>query len=113
MLYFHFYSVQWISLVYLVWGFFSLFLLLFVFSDRSLCEAQAGLELSILLTQPPECWDYRCVPLYLASCQLLESIGYGFWDFTSFLLGEKTPNLSFWSSWLSFPPTMLGWASFL
>jgi hypothetical protein len=24
--------------------------------------AQAGLELEILLPQPPECWDYKCTP---------------------------------------------------
>jgi hypothetical protein len=27
--------------------------------------AQAGLELVIILPQPPECWDYSCAPLYL------------------------------------------------
>jgi hypothetical protein len=27
--------------------------------------AYAGLELTIFLPQPPECWDYRCAPLYL------------------------------------------------
>lgn len=24
--------------------------------------AQPGLKLTILLSQPPGCWDYRCVP---------------------------------------------------
>jgi hypothetical protein len=27
--------------------------------------SQAGLELSILLPQPPKCWDYSCAPPYL------------------------------------------------
>jgi hypothetical protein len=29
--------------------------------------AQAGLKLVILLSQPPECWDYRCAPPRLLS----------------------------------------------
>jgi hypothetical protein len=29
--------------------------------------AQAGLELLILLSQLPKCWDYRCVPAYLVN----------------------------------------------
>jgi hypothetical protein len=29
--------------------------------------AQASLKLTILLPQPPECWDYRQMPLCLAS----------------------------------------------
>jgi hypothetical protein len=28
--------------------------------------AKTGLELVILLPQPPECWDYRCVPPHQA-----------------------------------------------
>ena len=30
-------------------------------------------ELSSLLTQPPECWVYRCVPLLLALVDLLNN----------------------------------------
>lgn len=30
--------------------------------------AQAGLELMTLLPQPPDCWDYRCVPTCLDCC---------------------------------------------
>jgi hypothetical protein len=32
------------------------------FKTGSCYVAQAGLELSILLSLPPECWDYRHVP---------------------------------------------------
>jgi hypothetical protein len=39
---------------------------LFCFEIRSCYVAQAGLELMILLHQPLECWDYRCVPPHLA-----------------------------------------------
>jgi hypothetical protein len=39
----------------------------FGFSRQSLAMVfQAVLQLGILLPQPPECWDYSCVPLYLA-----------------------------------------------
>jgi hypothetical protein len=66
--------------------FFFLFLLLFIlyfssclfgvccycfvfvyFETRCLCTALAGLELTILLPQSSECWDYKCVPPHLAS----------------------------------------------
>ena len=33
------------------------------FEDKVSCVAQDGLELEIiLLSQPPECWDYRHAP---------------------------------------------------
>jgi hypothetical protein len=35
----------------------------------SLYVAQAGLKFLILLLQPPECWDYRCVSPWLAYIQ--------------------------------------------
>jgi hypothetical protein len=35
-----------------------------VFETRYHYVAQAGLELTILLSSPPECWDYRCAPLH-------------------------------------------------
>jgi hypothetical protein len=38
----------------------------FIFELRSCYTAQAGLKLSILLPQPPKCWDYSCEPPYLA-----------------------------------------------
>jgi hypothetical protein len=28
--------------------------------------AQTGLELMIFMPQPPQCWDYTCIPPYLA-----------------------------------------------
>jgi hypothetical protein len=34
----------------------------FLFEIGSFCVVQAGLELLILLLQPPEYWDYRHVP---------------------------------------------------
>lgn len=33
--------------------------------------AQAGLELVTLLLQPPDCWDYRCVPTCLDCCYVV------------------------------------------
>jgi hypothetical protein len=47
--------------------FFSWFLLFVCFETGSHYIAQAGLELTILLLLPPQCWDYRLVPLLLAS----------------------------------------------
>jgi hypothetical protein len=41
----------------------SIFFFFFFFKIGSRYVAVAGLELMILLPQPPECWDYRCVPL--------------------------------------------------
>jgi hypothetical protein len=35
------------------------------FQDRVLVLVQAGLKLMILLSQPPECWNYKHVPLCL------------------------------------------------
>jgi hypothetical protein len=37
----------------------SVFILYFETGSHSV--TQANLELSILLPQPPKCWDYRCV----------------------------------------------------
>jgi hypothetical protein len=42
-----------------------LFIYLFL-GIGSHCVPQVGLELSILLPQPPKCWDYRCAPPCLA-----------------------------------------------
>jgi hypothetical protein len=39
---------------------------LFVFLRQSRYVTQIGLEFVVLLPQPPEGWDYRCVPLHLA-----------------------------------------------
>jgi hypothetical protein len=39
----------------------------FFFQRGSRHVAQAGLELVILLPQPPKCWNYRCVPPHSAS----------------------------------------------
>jgi hypothetical protein len=33
--------------------------------------AQAGFKFTIILLLPPECWDYRCVPLHLAADLLM------------------------------------------
>jgi hypothetical protein len=47
-------------------------IILFHFTKRKKIGAknslfiQSGLELAILLPQPPECWDYRCAPSHLA-----------------------------------------------
>jgi hypothetical protein len=38
------------------------FLCSFLSLAGSCSVAKAGLELVILLPQPPECWDYRCAP---------------------------------------------------
>lgn len=40
----------------------------FVFKTGVTYVAQAGLELLTLLVQPPDCWDYRCVPTCLDFC---------------------------------------------
>lgn len=52
-------------------GMYSLLLLgffCFVFKTGVTYVAQAGLELLTLLVQPPDCWDYRCVPTCLDFC---------------------------------------------
>jgi hypothetical protein len=51
--------------------YFILFLVLF-FEMGSLFVAQAGRVLVILLSQPPECWDYRYTLLSLASVTFIE-----------------------------------------
>jgi hypothetical protein len=40
-----------------------LLLFFFTFESGSHSEAQAALEIVILLPQPPECWDYGVNPL--------------------------------------------------
>jgi hypothetical protein len=37
---------------------------IFFFETGSHCVGQAGLELMILLLWSPECWNYKCMPLY-------------------------------------------------
>jgi hypothetical protein len=39
-----------------------------VFETRFHYVAESGLELEVLLPQPPECWGYRNAPSLLASC---------------------------------------------
>jgi hypothetical protein len=36
------------------------------FKSFSFYVSQAGLELTLILPQPPECWDYRCATPCLA-----------------------------------------------
>lgn len=43
----------------------------FVFKLGVTYGAQAGLELLALLVQPPDCWDYRCVPTCLDFCSAI------------------------------------------
>jgi hypothetical protein len=38
-----------------------------LFETKDFYVAQAGLGLMLSLPQPPECWNYTCVPSYLAS----------------------------------------------
>lgn len=45
-----------------------LLLSFFCFKTGVTYVAQAGLELLTLLVQPPDCWDYRCVPICLDFC---------------------------------------------
>jgi hypothetical protein len=45
--------------------------LLFFFETGSPYVGQTGLKLVILLSQPPKCWDYRCVPPYQAGHRFL------------------------------------------
>jgi hypothetical protein len=51
---------------------FLLYTVFFYFEMRSHYMAQARLELEILLPQPPEYWDYRCVPSYPAYTVILK-----------------------------------------
>jgi hypothetical protein len=53
--------------------FFYLFFVCLFFMTGSHCIAQAGLELAILLSLPPECWDYRCEPSFLAKLVFVTS----------------------------------------
>jgi hypothetical protein len=41
-------------------GFFVVVVAVVVSESGSGYVAQAGLKLSVLLSQPPKCWDYRC-----------------------------------------------------
>jgi hypothetical protein len=43
-----------------------IFFFLRIVETGSLYVVQGGLELAILLPQPPECWDYRCARSHLA-----------------------------------------------
>jgi hypothetical protein len=53
----------------------------FFFSETGAdCVAQAGFKLVIFLPQPPQCWDYRCVPLCLAFGSFLEMHSAWAWD---------------------------------
>jgi hypothetical protein len=38
-----------------------LFLFILFFDTESCFVAQDGLKLTVILPQPPECWDYRCI----------------------------------------------------
>jgi hypothetical protein len=42
------------------------FFVVLFFQTGSFYVAKAGLELTILLPQISECWDYRCAPPHLA-----------------------------------------------
>jgi hypothetical protein len=53
---------------------------------QSHCVAQPGLELLVLLPQPPECWDYRhMLPCLALLCNLLDYFFFLpfriYWDF--------------------------------
>jgi hypothetical protein len=54
--------------------FFVCFVLLF--ETGSLYVAQAGLELEILLPQPPKRWDERYVPIHPDSNHILNALGW-------------------------------------
>jgi hypothetical protein len=51
-----------------------------LFETRSLCAAQAGLKLMILMPEPSKCWGYRCSPLcpadlgYFFICSCIPSV---------------------------------------
>jgi hypothetical protein len=47
-------------------------LVLGFFETASYSVAQAGVELKILLSQPPECWDYKHAPKCLAELPIWE-----------------------------------------
>jgi hypothetical protein len=48
----------------------------FVFETGFPYVAQAGLELTVLLPLSPKCWDYSCIPPYLALIFKLEYLGF-------------------------------------
>lgn len=52
--------------VLFIFTFLRLCLINFVQTDLGLTVSQVGLKLMILLTQTPEYWGYKCVPLCLA-----------------------------------------------
>jgi hypothetical protein len=54
-------------------SFFVLLFFVYLFKTESHYVAQAGLELFVLLPQPPDCWDYRSV---LTGFLLLDVKGY-------------------------------------
>jgi hypothetical protein len=70
---------------------------MFTFETGSRCIAQAGHELSTLLSHPPECWDYRHAPPCLA-CWLLFLYSVAFF-LACFLLGLGTVRVSASEKW--------------
>jgi hypothetical protein len=60
---------------------------------RSHYVAQTDLELTILLPQPPECWDYKCCRLPHGSSLLIRTLVRGFrpiWDVDPLLTCTNT-----------------------
>lgn len=54
-------GIQIIHWLFFCCSFYFILLLFFFFDSESGYVAQAGLELKILLSLPPECWNFRCV----------------------------------------------------
>jgi hypothetical protein len=63
---------------------FSFSFFFFFFETESQYVAQAGQELSILLAQPPEHWNYRCAPPYLAPPVILSDSPPSPWSTANF-----------------------------